>query len=124
MSFVITIKNVPDKELGNVLALLSPRLPRGCTYETTHFNDTVGLLTGPKSGKKRPTDETLLTMTGKTPSREGPLQTALTMFEKLEGRKGIGAVTRGAFKDHLERRNQDPMILRRLVTEGYMGHLT
>ena len=49
MSFQLTISNVPDKELGGLIARLN--LPRGAKYDVKHIPDHVGLLTGPKRSR-------------------------------------------------------------------------
>ena len=119
MSFKVTIVGVPDKELGTFLA--SIRLPKKASYTTEHQPDHVALLEGPK--KKHANGETILTMTGKVPTRSTQLTNALTMFEKMEARKGVGTITVKAFRADLKRRRQKPMIQTRLVNEGYLTYL-
>ena len=118
MSFTITIRNVPDKELGLVLARLS--LPRAASYETTHVPDHVAMIEAPK--KERASADTKLTMNGRTPGSE-VLKTALTMFEKLEAKEGIGTVSVGMFRADLKKRHQDPKIVTRLIHENYLEYL-
>lgn len=119
MSFTVTITGIPDKELGPLLARL--QLPRAATYETKHSPDHVALLPNPK--KPRANGATILTMTGKKPRSSVPLSNALTMFEKLEAKHKIGSVSVDMFKADLKKRRQKPMILTRLVNEGYLSYL-
>ena len=122
MSFTVTITGIPDKDLGPLLARM--KLPKAASYKTEHVPDHAGLLSGPRKHKHPfANGETILTMTGKKPTRSKPLETALTMFEKLEARMGIGTVTVDAFRADLKKRNQKVAIQTRMVNEGYLKYL-
>lgn len=122
MSFTVTITGIPDKDLGTFLAAL--RLPKKASYTTDHTPDHVALIEGPKKHKHAYANgDTPLTMTGKKPSRSQSLTTALTMFEKLEKRQGIGAVTVKIFRADLKKRRQQPTMVTRMVAEGYLKYL-
>ena len=122
MSFTVTITGIPDKELGTFLAAM--RLPKKASYTTEHTPDHVALIEGPRKHKHPYANgSTPLTMTGKKPTRSKALTTALTMFEKLEKRKGIGTVTVDGFRADLKKRNQKPTMVNRMVAEGYLSYL-
>jgi len=118
MSFSIVIHQIPDKDLGPVLARL--HLPRGATHEVIHKPDYTALIEGPKNKSSTANGATKLMMTGKTPSKQGALiKAALTIFEKLEVKKGIGNVSVDTFRSSLADRNMHF----RLINEGYLGYL-
>lgn len=126
MSFTITIKNIPDRDLGPVLARMN--LPKSVDYDLNHADD------GPKEAAKTPKGrapktkrmkpETRLTMTGRSPVKKGtPLDLGLKMFERFEGEEGIGSVTVANFRDHLKQHGQPLSYLTRLVHENYLKYL-
>ena len=123
MSYEITIKGIPDKSLGEFWAKLQIMLPRGATLAPPNWRtEAVAQITGPK--KKRPTEDSRLTMTGKRPTAGSKLEKYLVHFEKCEGRLGIGAVTTGNLVEYLNKRNLDGQAIKaRLVTEKYLEYL-
>ena len=122
MSFVVTITNVPDKDLGPLIARL--RLPRGAKVEQKYVPDHVGLLEGPQNGKRRrmPAD-TKLTMTGKRPQKGSALEKALEGFEKLEAKHGIGSVSMAMLQEDCGRRKLQEKTAGRLLKAGFVQYL-
>ena len=122
MSFTLTIRNIPDKDLGPILARL--QLPRGAEQEVKHTPDHVAALPNPAKGKPRANADTVLTMTGKTPMvKGGILSQALIEFEKCEKRNGIGSVTVAIYRDYLTKKQLDFKLQTRLLHEGYLEYL-
>ena len=67
MSFQLTLSNIPDKDLGPLIARMN--LPRGVTVEHKYVVDVAGFIEGPKKGRHRVPRDTKLTMTGKRPQQ-------------------------------------------------------
>jgi len=119
MSFQVTISNVPDKELGPLIARLN--LPRGAKVEQKYSADVAGLLSGPK--RKRMPASTKLTMTGATPQQGSKLLFALQAFEKLEGKHGIGSVSMEDLIRNLKTKKQNEKLAQRLLKAGFVEYL-
>jgi len=119
MSFQVTISNVPDKELGPLIARLN--LPRSSKVEQKYTADIAGLLSGPK--KRRMPASTKLTMTGATPQQGTKLLFALQAFEKLEGKHGIGSVSMEDLIRNLKIKKQDDKLAQRLIKAGFVEYL-
>lgn len=120
MSFQVTISNVPDKDLGPLIARLN--LPRGSKVEQKYTADFAGLLEGPK--KRRMPSSTKLTMTGATPQQGTKLLFALQAFEKLEGKHGIGSVSMDDLIRNLKTKKQNEKLAQRLLKAGFVEYLT
>ena len=122
MSFTITITNVPDKDLGPMLARI--KLPRGARLDHKYSPDHVALLEGPPQFEVKPraTGDTVLTMTGKVPKSD-LLKRALIEFEKVEAQDGIGTVTVKRYREYLTRKKLDHKLQTRLYHEGYLSYL-
>lgn len=121
MSFTITVRKVANKDLGFILATLQLRGNADMTL--VHSDD---LLPEPVEKKKRktavrPKKNALLTMTGKvSKDPKSLISQMLVVFEKLEARHGIGAISVGAFREALGAKRG---MQYRLVREGYMETL-
>jgi hypothetical protein len=122
MSFQVTISNVPDKELGPLIARLN--LPRGSKVEQKYTADFAGLLEGPNTKKRRMPASTKLTMTGATPQQGTKLLFALQAFEKLEGKHGIGSVSMEDLIRNLKTKKQNEKLAQRLLKAGFVDYLT
>lgn len=122
MSFIITIKNVPDKDLGPLLARLN--LPKSAKYDVNYQPGHVGLLTGPNGKeRKRMPSTSKLTMTGKKPAEGSKLALALDAFERLEAKKGIGTVSVLDLQEALKHKKQETALAQRLIKTGYVEYL-
>lgn len=133
MSFTILISDVADKDLGPLLAKL--KLPRGATYQHTHFLDVEIPADTPPKKKKRKQGvrrsraellETKLTMSGKKAKQpESQVAKALFLFEECETLYGIGTVTVTMFRAHLAGHNVDDpdSIQKRMVRDHYLNYL-
>lgn len=119
MSFQVTISNVPDKDLGPLIARLN--LPRGAKVEQKYSPDVVGLIEGPKRG--RMPASTKLTMTGKRPQNGTKLLFALEAFEKLEAKHGIGSVSMEDLMRNLKTKKQHENLAKRLLKAGFVEYL-
>lgn len=119
MSFQLTISNIPDKELGPLIARLS--LPRGAKTEHKYTSDVAGLLAGPK--KRRMPSSTKLTMTGAQPQQGSKLLFALQAFEKLEAKHGIGSVSMDDLIGNLKTKKQNEKLAQRLLKAGFVEYL-
>lgn len=120
MSFQVTISNVPDKELGPLIARLN--LPRGSKIEQKYSADVAGLIEGPK--RSRMPASTKLTMTGKHPQKGSKLLFALEAFEKLEAKHGIGSVSLTDLARNLKTKKQPDKLAQRLIKAGFVEYLT
>ncbi len=132
MSFTITISNVPDEELGPLLAQL--RLPTGSSYETHYKPDKAGPV--PKSSKrtpkrkekktrfKRTPSSTKVSMTGVVPKAGTSLALGLEVFEKMEATHGIGTVSKDDLMQELVKLKQHDKLASRLLRDGFLEYLT
>lgn len=119
MSFTVTISNLPDKELGPLLARL--RLPRGTSYATLYKPDVAGLISGPK--RSRRPSSTKVCMTGKRPGEGSQLEFGLEAFEKLEAKHGIGTVSLDDLMKNLKLKKRSDKLGRRLLRDGYLEYV-
>lgn len=139
MSFTITISQIPDKELGPIVAGL--KLPRGVKYEQTHFIDVeISPVVDPieKKKKSRPHTrkrkrmshedlmEMILTMSGREAKQHGSqVARGLMIFERLEGEDGIGTVSVSGFRKALKKakvKNPD-LLQKRMIRDDYLKYL-
>lgn len=115
----MTIKvliEVPDAKIGKLLAQLDG-------YKALCQHVPVEVPKAKSNGKMHSRAFSLLTMTGKQPNKNSKLAKALEIFEKLEKRKGIGAVTVGDFRIELEKKKQPKQLSQRCVTEKVLAYL-
>lgn len=115
MTIKVTIE-VPDAKIGKLLSQLDG-FKALCEHvpvaEPKKLNGT----------KQHSRKDSLLTMTGKIPQKNSSLAKALTVFEKLEARKGIGTITLGDFRDELAKKKMDRKIAMRCVVEKVVKYL-
>ncbi len=125
MSFTITIKDIPDREFGPVIARMN--LPKNVNYDFHHTDDGPKEAKAPRGHKskiKRAKPETRLTMTGREPVKKGTvLDLGLKIFERFEAEKGIGNITVASFREHLKEKGQPLSYLTRLVHENYLSYM-
>jgi len=122
MSFKLTIE-VPDSKLIPLLRTLTghkvtvENLDLGASWKTVPSKK--------RNGDARPHTraDSRLSMTGKTAKDGSKIETAMVLFEKLEKRRGIGAVTVQDFRDHLVKNEQPKALAQRCVTEKFMTYL-
>lgn len=130
--FKIVINNIPDRELGPVIADL--RLPKGIILEQTHYADPDEYFppVPPKKRKKGPRRshkdllDSKLTMTGKIAVQKGSaVAKGLELFERCEVEGGIGDVSVEEFRAYLKtHRMQKPELLqKRMIRDGYLDYL-
>jgi hypothetical protein len=130
--FKIVIDNIPDRELGPVVAGL--HLPRGVEMEQTHYADPdEHFPPAPpkkrKKGRRRGHKDLLttkLTMTGKIAVQKGSaVAKGLELFELCEASLGIGNVMVEDFRAYLKKnRMQKPENLqKRMIRDGYLDYL-
>jgi len=123
MSFKITIPDVPDKELGPIIARL--QLPRGVTYDVKYSSNGITppkKKKGSKNGNPHSRAESRLTMTGKTAQEGSIISKGMVLFEKLEKRKGIGTVTVKDFREVLVKNQHPSAVSQRCITEGFLSY--
>ena len=120
MSFKITIE-VPDTKLAATLRQLNGHK---AMVENVHDEESV-VTTRKKKYKPRMHNrgDTMLTMTGKTPNVGSKLLVARELFEKLEKRKGIGAVSVADFRSELTKKGEEEHLCKRSVTEGVLAYM-
>lgn len=133
MSFTIVISDVPDKDLGPLIA--SWKMPRGSSYDLQHRSgEEVKVEVAPKKkkrkqGVRRSRAELLvtkLTMSGKKARQpESAVAKGLTHFEQCEAEIGIGNVTVVDFRAYLENVGMDNPegIQKRMVRDHYLDYL-
>ena len=121
MSFKLTIE-VPDSKLMGALKTLSGhKVSVESTEQYKHGWDDPRK----KNGGARPHGraESVLSMTGKIAQSGSKIETAMTLFEKLEKKKGIGTVTVQDFRDRLVKNGEPKALAQRCVTEKFMVYL-
>lgn len=127
MSFTITIKNIPDRDLGPVISRMN--LPKSVDYELVHKDEESGETkkkvsrTGRKRGA-RVDIKSKLTMTGKVSKKShGLLARGVGHFEKCEAERGIGSVSVEDFRVYLVEQGEERSLQWRLLHEGYLKYL-
>lgn len=127
MSFTITLKNIPDRDLGPMIARMNP--PKSVSYELTHKEDEAGEIrkSVSRKGRKRGSrvDVTAkLTMTGRVSlKKDGLLARGMAYFEKYEVEQGIGNVSVEDFRAYLVEQGEERSLQWRLLHEGYLKYL-
>jgi hypothetical protein len=124
--FTVTIYKVADRDLGSLIASL--KIPRGASYEQTHFPDEIP---APKRRKKTRRSgasvlTSKLTMTGKLAVQKGSaVARGLLLFENCEVEEGIGNVSVESFRAYLKtHRMQKPDLLqKRMIRDQYLDYL-
>lgn len=118
MSFKLTIE-IPDNKLISTLRQLT-----GHKVTVEGFGVT-GTIPAKKNGDARPHGraDSVLSMTGKIAQSGSKIETAMTLFEKLEKKKGIGTVTVQDFRDRLVKNGEPKALAQRCVTEKFMVYL-
>lgn len=114
MSFTVTITNIPDKDLGPLLARLS--LPKSASYQALYDPEEISK---PQTNGKRKNlaPDTKLMMTGKTAGEGTLLAEGLDLFERLEKKQGIGNVSIQDFRDVVKEKKLDRQISYRMLKE-------
>lgn len=121
--FTITIKNVHDKQLGELVARIGTKK---WSVGLTHHDDMESTRSDGLPGKKKRRymgDDAVLSLTGKKATEGSMREKCLETMEKLEVTHGIGTVTRGVLKGQLVKDKLDTQILYQLVREGYLKKL-
>lgn len=124
MSFKITIPDVPDKELGPIIARL--QLPRGVTYDVKYLSNgaaPVRKKKGSKIGNPHSRADSLLTMTGKKAKEGSIIAGGMALFEKLEKRKGIATVSVADFREVLVKNELPSAVSQRCITEKFLTYI-
>jgi hypothetical protein len=116
VSFTIKIHNVPDAQLGALIARVNA--PKTMRLEV----DYVGPATASGKSNGRAAGDTPMRMTGKVSKPGTILHEGMTIFEKLEVDKGIGNVTVEQFKEQLKKRRKAKDLYTRLINEGYLRY--
>jgi hypothetical protein len=114
VSFTVTIHNIPDAQLGSLIARINA--PKTMKLEVEHVASVLAKSNG--KANDRP-----LRMTGKRPKSGTMVNDALVIFEKIEAVEGIGTVTMGYFKEQLKAKKKQKDLAMRLVTEGFLAYL-
>ena len=124
MSFKLTIE-VPDTKLMGTLRLLNGHK----VYVESTEQYKAGWKdprkkSGAKKGDKNPHSRagSRLTMTGKTAREDTVIAKGIVLFEKLEKRMGIGAVTVKDFREILVQNGHPRAVAQRSVTEGFLSY--
>ena len=122
MSFKLTIE-VPDSKLMATIRLLNGH--RVSVESTERF---VPGWDDPRkkaksNGKLHSRAASLLTMTGKIAQPSSKIAEGMTVFEKLEKKKGIGAVTVGDFREGLVKKALPKALSQRCVTEKFLSYI-
>ena len=120
MTFKLIIE-VPDTKLAATMRLL-----HGHKVMVESMEKYIPGWDDPRkksNGKMHSRADSMLTMTGKTPSKNSKLAKALEIFEKLEKRKGIGTINVAAFRVELESKKELKTLSQRCVTEKVLAYL-
>lgn len=113
MSFTITIRNIPDAQLGSLIARVNA--PKTMKLEVEYVEVA-------QSNGKGNNKDALLRMTGKVSKGGTILHEGMVIFEKLEATEGIGTVTSRQFKEMLKQRRKSSDLHTRLLNEGYLAY--
>ncbi len=122
MSFKLTIE-IPDTKLAATLRQLAGH--RVVVESTEPYKPgwddprKVGKPNGSTHGR----GASLLTMTGKIAQPSSQIAVAMTIFEKLEKKKGIGSVTVQDFREGLIKKALPKAMAQRCVTEKFMSYI-
>jgi hypothetical protein len=114
MMFTVTIRNVHDRQLGELVAGIGTK--KWSVSLTHHAENQEEKATK----KKYVGDSTFISLTGKKATKGSMRERVLETMEKLESRNGIGSVNRGMLKEELIKEKLDTQILYQLVREGYL----
>lgn len=122
MSFKLTIE-IPDTKLAATLRQLAGHK---VVVETT--TPYIPGWDDPRKGKPNGASThgrgaSLLTMTGKIAQPSSQIAVAMTIFEKLEKKKGIGSVTVADFREGLIKKDLPKAMAQRCVTEKFMSYI-
>ena len=124
MSFKLTIE-VPDNKLMPTLRMLNGHK---VYVESTEKYQSGWKDPRKKSGAKKGSNNphsranSRLTMTGKTAQDGTIIAEGMILFEKLEKKDGIGAVTVKAFREVLVKNGHPRAVAQRSVTEGFLSY--
>ena len=97
MSFKLTIE-IPDSKLIGILRTLTGHK---VMVENMDLGVSWSTVKGKKNGDARPHGraDSRLTMTGKMAQPKSKIAAAMTLFEKLESRNGIGQIGRASCRE-------------------------
>lgn len=118
--FTVTIKDIQDKQLGQLIAQIGTK--RWLVHLTHHPHPQVDDLL-PTKKRVHMTSDTILSLTGKKATKGSMRERCLEAMELLEKEHGIGNVTRGRLKQDLVDKGLDKQVLYQLVREGYLKRL-
>lgn len=113
--FTVTIRNVHDKQLGALIAQIGTKRH---TIRLTHHPEQEQ--SSKTVGRKQMSDDTFLSLTGKSAAKGSMRAKVLDAMERLEKKHGIGSVNRGMLKEEIVKKELDTQILYQLVRDGYL----
>ena len=117
MTIKITI-TVPDTKIGTLLARLDGYKAL-CEHVPVEVPKKVKL----NGGNLHSRAASLLTMTGKIAQPSSKIAEGMTIFEKLEKKKGIGSVSVQDFRDALVKKALPKALSQRCVTEKFLAYI-
>jgi len=120
--FNITIQNISDAKLGEVIASIGTKK---YPVKVTHYPhpDLVDIPNPNKSVKKsyaKPTD--IMSLTGKGAPKGSNREKVLHTLEKLEVKHGVGKVDRKMLREKLKRDGHNDQIIYQLVKRGFIKY--
>jgi hypothetical protein len=122
--FNVTIKNVSDKALGELIAKIGTKK---YSVQVSHFlhPDQEDIKVSKKNGSARKymSPDTPLMITAKSPAKGTIREKALERFKKLEQKHGPGGVTRQMFRDELNKMDCDKSTMTSLIKGGFLRHV-
>jgi len=112
--FTVTIKNVHDKQLGELVAKIgTKKWLVGLNHHEEEPSEKV-------TKRKYMGDDEFLALTGKEAQKGSMREQILKTMEKLEKKHDIGAVTRGMLKEELVKKELDTQVLYQLIRGGFL----
>jgi len=116
--FNVTIQNISDAKLGEVIASIGTKK---YPVRVTHFlhPDQVDI-PDPKKEYAKPMD--IMSLTGKGAGKGSKRAAALVVLEKLEKKHGIGRVTRKMLREELSALGHNDQILYQLTRDGFLKY--
>lgn len=103
MPFNVTIQNVGDKALGELLAKIGTKK---YSVKVSHFHADANLPLDKPNG--RVLGDAILSLTGKSARKDSRLYLVHTTLEKLEAKHEVGSITRDDLYNALVDKIDDP----------------
>ncbi len=114
-TYSITAHDLPEKAVLQVIAALPKNTNISVALKETEF-------TRPKKPKQKLNGDTPLIMTGKSAQKGSNREKMMEVFERMEAKLGVGAVTRVQFRRKIaDTKGLKPQVISQLINEGFLA---